>query len=132
MVATFKLPKIEDLHFTTFQFDSRCRYIDLGKDQKNYPTSYLPNFLAYCKKILPYVQFYKKQIAYYNCTAYAILTNKIGLILPTFPKENRHKRGAISSLVSGFISLAYKGISSFLHPKRQKALHKAVSIWKRR
>ena len=30
------------------------------------------------------------------------------------------------SLITCFISLAYKGISSFLHYKRQKALHKAV------
>ena len=30
------------------------------------------------------------------------------------------------SLITGFIGLAYEGISSFLHYKRQKALHKAV------
>ena len=30
------------------------------------------------------------------------------------------------SLITGFIGLAYKGISSFLHHKRQKALRKAV------
>ena len=29
-------------------------------------------------------------------------------------------------LVSGFIGLAYEGISSFLHNRRHKALHKAV------
>ena len=29
-------------------------------------------------------------------------------------------------IISGFISLAFKGISSFLHHKRHKALHKAV------
>ena len=46
VVAKFELSNIEDLHLTTFQFDSRCRYIDLGKEQKDYPTSYLPNLLA--------------------------------------------------------------------------------------
>ena len=56
----------------------------------------------------------------------------MGLILPTFPKENRHKRDIISSLVSGFINLAYEGISSFLHHKGQKALHKAVSIMEKK
>ena len=60
VVAKFELPKIEDLHLTTFQFASRCRYIDLGKHQKNSPVSYLSNPLAYCKKIVPYVEFYKK------------------------------------------------------------------------
>ena len=49
------------------------------------------------------------------------------MILPTFPTQNRQKRGIITSLITGFIGLAYKGISSFLHHKRQKALHKAVN-----
>ena len=30
------------------------------------------------------------------------------------------------SLIKGFIGLEYEGISSFLHYKRQKTLHKAV------
>ena len=32
------------------------------------------------------------------------------------------------SLITGFIGLAYEGISSFLHYKRQKALHKVVHV----
>ena len=55
------------------------------------------------------------------------MTNELALILPTFPTQNRQKGGIITSLITGFISLAYKGISSFLHHKRQKALHKAVN-----
>ena len=38
------------------------------------------------------------------------------------------KRGIITSLVTGFIGLAYEGISSFLHYRRQKALQKAVNV----
>ena len=53
------------------------------------------------------------------------LTNELALILPTFLKQETN-RGIIASLVKGFIGLAYEGISSFLHYKRQKALHKAV------
>ena len=47
------------------------------------------------------------------------------LILPQFTvrKENR---GIITLLISGFIGLAYEGISSFLHNRRHKVLHKAV------
>ena len=48
------------------------------------------------------------------------------MILPTFSKQERHKRDIITSLIIGFIGLAYEGISSFLHYKRQKALHKVV------
>ena len=50
----------------------------------------------------------------------------MALILPTFSKQERQKRGIITSHITGFIGLAYEGISIFLHYKRQKALHKAV------
>ena len=127
VVTKFVLPKVENLHLTTVQFDFTCSYLNIGNDKDNFSSSYLPKFLAYCENIVPYVNFYKKQIAYYNCTAYEMLVNGIGLILPTFPKDNRHQRSIIGSLISGFISLAYEGISSFLHHKHQKALQKAVT-----
>ena len=47
-------------------------------------------------------------------------------MLPTFSTQSRQRRGIITSLIPGFIGLANEGISSFLHHKRQKALHKAV------
>ena len=61
-----------------------------------------------------------------NQTAHHILKNEIDLIFPQFPTNRIEKRGIISSLNSGFIGLAYEGISSFLHHRRHKALHKAV------
>ena len=54
------------------------------------------------------------------------MTNELALLLPTFPTQDRQKRGIITSLITGFIGLAYEGISSFLHHKRQKVLHKTV------
>ena len=83
--------------------------------------------MAYCKKIVPFMNFYKKEIASYNCTAYEILTNEIDMILATFPRDKGHKRCIITSLVSDFIGLAYENISSFLHYKHQNALCKAVT-----
>ena len=50
----------------------------------------------------------------------------MALILPTFPRQDRQKRGIIASLITGFIGLAYGGISHFLHYKGQKALYKSV------
>ena len=47
-------------------------------------------------------------------------------MLFTFPKQERQKRGIITSPITGFNGVAHEGISSFLHYKRQKALHKAV------
>ena len=82
---------------------------------------------------MPFVDFYKKEIDYYNKTVHDILTKEIPLILPNFPK-NRKEEARFASLVTGLIcfisnriyhGLAYEGISSYLHNKRQKALKKA-------
>ena len=60
------------------------------------------------------------------------MQNEIVLILPIFTIDKRQKRGIIAtvlgSIASGVIALAYEGISSFLHQKRHKALHKAVKV----
>ena len=53
--------------------------------------------------------------------------NEISLILPNLPNEGKEKRGIITSLITAFIGLAYEGISSFLHNRRHKAVHKAVA-----
>ena len=129
-MSKFELHKMEDLGFTAVQFDSKCSYLNAEKVNKDdVVASYLPKVLVYCEVIVPYdVNFYKKQIASYNHTPYEMLTNKIGMILPTFPKEKRHKRSIIGSIISGLIGLAYEGISSFLHHKCQKALKKAVTV----
>ena len=126
VVAKFELPKVEDLRLITVDFDSKCSYLT-----KN--DSYYTKLLKYYLKILPYMEFYKKQIEYYNHTAYKILTNEIGLILHTFPMDNRPKRAAIlasvlGGIASSIIGLAYEEIASVLHHKR----HKAVKIMERK
>ena len=95
-------------------------------------TNYV-KLLNYCMKIAPYTQLYQRQIQCYNWTAYDTLANDIGKILPKFLTDKRQKCGAIlasilGSVASKVIGLAYEGISSFLHHKRHKALHKAVAI----
>ena len=61
------------------------------------------------------------------------MANDIGKVLPKFPTDHRHKRGVIlasilGGIASSVIGLAYKTISSFLHHKKHKALHKAVAV----
>ena len=66
------------------------------------------------QEIAPYVKFYKQQIDYYNWTAYNLLQNKIGLILPNF--HNRKKRfltTILGTVAIKVIGLAFEGISSF-------------------
>ena len=53
------------------------------------------------------------------------ILNEISLILPYFLKARKEKRGIITSLITGFICLVYEGISSYLHNRRQKDMHKA-------
>ena len=57
-------------------------------------------------------------------TVHNILNNKVDLIFPQLIRKQKH--GIITTLVSSFIGWVYKGISSFLHNKRHKALHKSV------
>ena len=61
----------------------------------------------------------------------------IELIVPTYPTDKRPKRGAIlasglGGIASSVIGLAYEGISLFLHHKRHKALHKAVTVMEKK
>ena len=72
---------------------------------------YLTELKTYCNKIKLFVSYYSKLINSYNKTAHNILENEIK---PLLPQISRQKCGIITTLVSGFIGLAYKGISSFL------------------
>ena len=54
--------------------------------------------------------------------AHHILKNEVDLILPKFYTEQRNKRGIFGAIISGFIGLAFEGISSFLHHKRHTGL----------
>ena len=74
--------------------------------------------------IEPYMTYYKRQIKSYNNIAHNILKSEIDLMLPQIPEKQ--KCGIITTIVSGFIGLAYEGITSFLHNRSNKALHKAV------
>ena len=128
IVTKFELPKTKDLRLATFKFDFKCSYANHTSTNTNYA-----KLLKYCMKIALHVQLYQRQIQYYNRTAYDTLANNIGKILPKFATDHRHKRGAIlasilGSVASSVIGLAYKGISSFLHHKRHKALNKAVAV----
>ena len=82
------------------------------------------DLMTFCKKIEPFVMYYKRFIRSYNHMAHNISENEINLILPQVPRKQKH--GIITTLVSSVIGLTYEGISSFLHYKHNKALHKAV------
>ena len=92
VVTKFEIPKLEDLRFTTFSFDLTCKHL-------NTSNHYMQRYIKHCKRIAPYVEFYKKQIGYYNCTAHEILQNEIGLILPVSTTDKRQKRAIIATVL---------------------------------
>ena len=133
IVTKFELPKTKDLKLATFGFDLECSY---ANHMSTSNTGYA-RLMNYCLKIIPYTQLYQGQVQYYNKTAYDTLANDIDKILPKFPTDKRQKCGAIlttilGSVASKVIGLAYEGISSFLHHKRHKALHKAIAVMNKR
>ena len=113
VVAKLEMTKIKDLRLTMFSFNPACNHLNISRK------SYLLRYIKHCRKIAPYVKFYK-QVEYYNWTAHNILQNEIGLIFPTFGSKNRKKRfkaTILRSIASKVIGLAFEGISSFLHDK---------------
>ena len=124
VVTIFILPSIGDLNFSTLNYGNTCVYLDnknvCDTDSKNH----MVDLMVFCKKIEPFVLYFKRVIKSYNNTPHSILENEINFILPQIPRKQ--KCGIITALVSSFIGLAYEGISSFLHHKQNKALHQAV------
>ena len=98
VVTKFELPKVQDLQFKTIPYDKNCEHLEDAKRKGGLTLGLTDEIKTYCIKIAPYIEYYKKQIEYCNQTATDILTNEIYLILPTFNKNETHKRGIITSL----------------------------------
>ena len=124
VVTKFILPSIGDLKFSKLNYDNTCTYVDYVSTHTTETRKHMLDLMTFCKKIEPFVMYYKRLIKSYNHTAHNILVNEINLILPKVPRKQKH--GIITMLVSSFMGLVYEGISSFLHHKHNKALHKAV------
>ena len=127
VVTKFLLPTLDDLKLSPIKYDKACRYLcDLDDQDNEQIKQNIKDLLLYLSKLRSYMAFYKMQIKAHNNTAHRILKNEIDLILPKFYEGQKSKRGIFSMIISGFIGLAFEGISGFLHNRRDKALHKAV------
>ena len=111
IVTKFMLPPVKDIKFSNLDFDQSCTYMNKKYAPNTDSSKYLSEIQTYCNKVKPFVSYYSKLIAPYNTTVHNILVNEIQLLLPQLSKQ---KCGLITTLVSGFIGLAYEGISSFL------------------
>ena len=108
VVTKFILASIADLNFSKLNYDNTCTYLDNKNNHDTYSKKHMLDLMMFCKKIEPFVLYYKRLINSYNNNTYSILKNEINLILPQIPRKQ---------LVSSFIRLAYEGISGFLHHK---------------
>ena len=123
-VTKFILPSIGDLKVSKLNYDRTCTYLDNRNTMNTETRKHMLDLMTLCKQIEPFMLYYRRLIKSYNSMAQNISENEINLILPQIP--SRQKCGVITTLVSSFIELAYEGISSFLHHKQNKALHKAI------
>ena len=123
IIAKFMLPSMGDLKFSDLNFGHSCAYMNKKNTPNTDVSKYLAELKTYCNKIKSFVSHYSKLIKSYNDTVYNILTNEIRQLLPHVSKQ---KCGLVSTLVSGFIGLAYEGISSFLQRKCEDTLQKAM------
>ena len=129
VITKFVLPKLDDLKLYPIKYDKECQYLrNLDDEDDDRIKQNIKDFLFYYAKLRPFMSLYKMQITAHNLTADKILKNKADLILPNFQPQRRNKRAIFGAIISGFLGLAFKGISSFLHHKRHRTLQKAVKM----
>ena len=89
VVTKFILSSIGDLDFSKLNYDKTCTYLDDRNIHDAESKKYLLDLVVFCKKIEPYVTYYKRQIKSYKNTAHNILKNEIDQILPQIPQKTQ-------------------------------------------
>ena len=127
VVTIFILPCIKDIIFSKLNYENTCTYIDVKNSHNAETKKYILNLLAFCKKIEPYVDYYRKQIKSYNSTTHYILKNKIDLVLLPLPTKQKHD--IIITLVLGFIGYLMKEFPVFCIVEDTKPYIKQLKPW---
>ena len=60
VVMNFFLPTMEDVEFSPIKFDLTCNNLNINVNRNQFPTQFIPNFNKYFRKIIPFIDFYKK------------------------------------------------------------------------
>ena len=98
VVTKFILPSIRDLKFSKLNCGNTCAYLDNRNTHNTETTKHMLDLMTFCKKIGPFVLYYKRLIKSYKNMAHHILENEVNLILPQIPRKQ--KFGLITTLVS--------------------------------
>ena len=76
----FILPTASDINFSKFNSKDNCEYLRRSSKGHNHRIQKcILDLTDYCRKIKPYVCFYKQQIESLNDTAHHILENEIDI-----------------------------------------------------
>ena len=80
VVTKFILASIGDLNFSKPNYDNTCAYLDNINICNTDSNKHMLDLITFCKKIEPFVLYYKRLLKSYNNTAHNILENEINLI----------------------------------------------------
>ena len=81
VVTKFILHSIGELNVSKLNYDNTCAYLDNKNVCNTESKKYMLDLMTFCRKIEPFVLYYKQLIKSYNNTTHNIL-NEIYLILP--------------------------------------------------
>ena len=87
VVTKFILPSIGDLNFSPLNYDNTCVYLDSKNMCNTESKKHMLDLITFCKKIEPFVLYYKCLIKSYKNAAHNILENEISLILPQVTRK---------------------------------------------
>ena len=73
MVTNFMLPSLGDLKFSDQNYDNTCAYLDNKNAQNTEAPKYMLVLKTFCKKIEPFVVYYKRLIKSFNNAVHNIL-----------------------------------------------------------
>ena len=85
VVMKFILPSIEDLNFSTLNYDNTCACLHNKNMHNTDFKKYMLDLMTVCKKIEPFVLYNKRLMKSYNNTAHNILrkSDKFDIISDT-------------------------------------------------
>ena len=85
VVTKFMLLSIENV--SRLNYDNTCAYLDNKNTYSMETRKHMLDLMTFCKKIEPFVIYYKRLIKSYNNMAHDILENKINLLLSHVPRK---------------------------------------------
>ena len=76
VVTKFVFSTIKDVKFSALNFHDKCEYLqEKEKEHNSEAKKQILDLITYCRKIKPYVYFYRQQITSLNQTVHHILKN---------------------------------------------------------